>query len=226
MKQLAVRLRLAGRARPAGVRVRRGASKARGFTLMELLVVMSIFSTLVLIASDIFVISSRTQRKIYGLERVQADARYTMEAIVREVRTGAIDYSYYAGTGGVELPETELAMLQSDLTPIRFGTSSSTSICGGATGTAAEANSIPCLTVTVAGVTTAITPKNVSVRNLLFYVSPNTDPSVLNVATGAYASNLQPRVTVTLVLESRGGATQEQSTVYLQTTATSRSYKR
>jgi len=195
--------------------------RARGFTLMELLVVMSIFSTVVLIASDVFMISARTQRKIYGLERAQSDARYTMEAMAREIRTGAIDYAYYASRGSFTQPDDELALLQSDLTSLRFrvSTASTQSYCPTAT--------LPCLLVTVGGGTpAAITPKNVAVRTAKFYITPVTDPSVLDYATGLYASNIQPRVTIVLVLENVATVSSEASTVYQQTTSVSRSYKR
>lgn len=190
---------------------------------MELLVVMSLFTTVVLIASDIFLLSNRASRTVFGLERTQADARYTMEAITREIRTGAIDYSYYAGrTPALGLPDSELALIESDNTPIKFkvSDSSTASLC-------ADTNSTPCLLVTVgAGSPAAVTPKNVSVVSAKFYLSPSVDPTVFNTGTGAYNSDVQPHVTVVLVLQSKTGAAPEQSVTYLQTTATSRSYKR
>ncbi len=190
---------------------------------MELLVVMSLFTTVVLIASDIFMLSNRASRKIFGWERTQADARYTMEAITREVRTGSVDFGYYAGRGtAIGTPESELALIESDTTPIKFKVSdaNNASLC-------ADLQSAPCLLVTVGtGAPAAVTPKNVAVISAKFYISPATDPTVFNASTGSYDSDIQPRVTAVLVLQSRGGAAAEQTVVYLQTTATSRSYKR
>lgn len=198
------------------------AARDAGFSLMELLVVMSIFSTVVLIASDVFLISTRTQRKIYAFERAQGDARYTMEAITREVRSGEIDYAYYATRNpALGSPDSELALLQSDLTPIRFKLSdtSTQNLCPDGIG--------PCLLVTVgSGTAQAVTPKNVIVRTAKFYIQPLADPTILDAATGLYSSNIQPRVTIVLTLQSKAVDTAEQSTVYLQTTATSRAYKR
>lgn len=201
----------------------RGGAGARGFTLMELLVVLTIFSMVVTTATDIFLLTNRSQRKIFGLERTQADARYTLEAIAREVRTGSVDYAYYAGRStALATPDAELALIDATNSPLKFKVSdaSNEALC-------ADANSRPCLLVTVgSGSPSAITPKNVAVRTAKFYVSPGTDPMSYNVATGAYASNVQPHVTIVLVLESRGDRAGEQSVVYLQTTATSRGYKR
>ncbi len=201
----------------------RGGRDSRGFTLMELLVVLTIFSMVVTTATDIFLLTNRSQRKIFGLERTQADARYTLEAIAREVRTGSIDYAYYAGRAApLGVPDAELALIDSTNAPIKFKVSdaSNETLC-------ADANSRPCLLVTVGAASpAAITPKNVAVRTAKFYVSPTSDPMTYDTTSGTYASNVQPHVTIVLVLESRGDRAGEQSVVYLQTTVTNRGYKR
>ena len=195
----------------------------KGFTLMELLVVLTIFSTVVTSATDIFLLTNRSQRKIFGLERSQADARFTLEAITREVRTGTVDYAYYAGRAApLAVPDYELALIDSSNTKIKFETStvSTQALC-------ADAQSRPCLLVTVGtNPAVAITPKNVAVRTAKFYIEPLADPLTYDVTSGTYTTNVQPHVTVVLVLESRGDRVGEQSVVYLQTTATNRGYRR
>lgn len=190
---------------------------------MELLVVLGIFSTVVVAASDIFLLANKSQRKMFGLERVQADARFTMEAIVREVRTGTFDYAYYAGRGTpIGVPDTELALIDSTNTKIRFHVSNA-----GNESNCANAQSRPCLLVTVGNGTPApMTPKSVRVNNARFYVAPVTDPNTFDPATGTYSSNVQPHVTVVLMLESTAERQTERSIVYLQTTATNRKYRR
>ncbi len=196
---------------------------SRGFTLVELLVVLGIFSTVVVAASDIFILASRSERKTFGLERTQADARFTMEAITREIRAGRIDYAYYAGRGtALATPDAELALADGNGMKIRFFESDSTtaSLC-------ADAQSTPCLIVAVgSNAPVAITPKGVAVRNAKFYIAPAADPAKFDPTTGTYAANVQPRVTVTLVLQSTAERTSEQSVVYFQTTASSRVYQR
>lgn len=205
---------------PRRSRARRGTGD-RGFTLMELLVVLTIFSTVVVAATDIFLLANRSQRKVFGLEKAQADARFTLEAITREVRTGSIDYGYYAARGtSLGVPDAELALLDAGNAPMRFAVSdaSTASLC-------ADAASAPCLLVTIgANPPAAITPKGVAVRNIRFYVAPTVDP--FRYDAGAYAADEQPRVTVVMALETRGDRAGEQTVVFLQTTATSRAYKR
>ncbi|KPJ85499.1 hypothetical protein AMJ57_02860 [Parcubacteria bacterium SG8_24] len=195
----------------------------RGFTLMELLVVLTIFSTVVVAATDIFLLSSRSQRKIFSLERAQADARFTMEAMTREIRTGNLDYGYYDGRGTpIGLPEVELALIDSTGAAIRFHESDA-----GNEEACPEPQSRPCLLVTVgANDPASITPKGVRVRNLKFYISPTVDPTVFDPVSGSYAADEQPRVTIVLVLETTGTKAEERSVVYFQTTATNRSYVR
>lgn len=190
---------------------------------MELLVVLTIFSTVVVAASDIFLLANKSQRKVFGLERAQADARFTLEAITREVRGGTIDYAYYAGrTLPMATPDNELALIDSTNTKIRFETSTvaTQSAC-------ADAQSRPCLLVTVgANPAVAITPKKVAVRTAKFYISPTSDPMAYDVGTGTYPVNVQPHVTIVLSLQTVGDRTGEQSVIYFQTTATNRGYKR
>lgn len=192
-----------------------------GFTLVELLVVMAIFSTVVVMASDIFMLASRSQRKLFGAERVQSDARYTLEAISREVRTGSIDYDYYASRGtAVGTPDAELALRDSTDTAIRFRLSTSASQC-------ADPTVSPCLLVRVgSNPEQPITPRNVAVLSAKFYISPASDPSAFDASSGTYGQNDQPHVTVALIMESRGDQAAERSTLYVQTTATSRAYPR
>lgn len=209
--------------RTSAFRHARAVPPSKGFTLMELLVVLSIFSMVVVSASDIFLLANKSQRKVFGLERSQADARFTLEAITREVRNGTIDYAYYAGRATpLATPDSELALIDSTNTKIRFETSTvaTQSAC-------ADAASRPCLLVTVGtNPAVAITPKNVAVRNAKFYIGPTSDPLAYDTGTGTYPTNVQPHVTIVLVLETRGDRAGEQSVVYLQTTATNRGYKR
>jgi hypothetical protein len=190
---------------------------------MELLVVLGIFSTVVTSASDIFLLANKAQRKMFGLERVQADARFTMEAIVREVRTGLIDYDYYVARGTpIGVPDNELALIDSGNVKMKFHVSNSSNESN-----CANVTSRPCLLVTVGtGTPAPITPKGVAVRTAKFYLAPTTDPNVFNPATGTYASSDQPRVTVVLMMESTAERLTERSIVYLQTTATNRKYRR
>lgn len=199
---------------------RRTSGGKRGFSLMELLVVLGIFSTVVTAATDIFIMSNRSQRKIFALERTQADARFTMETMAREIRTGALDYDYYGATLEEPGPVDELALVDSTGKKIRFHKSSDTGLC-------ADAVSLPCLVVSLdGGGSAAITPKGVRVFDAAFYLLPKSDPTEFNTDTGTYAADIQPHVTIVLIMESVVQDPRDRSVVYLQTTMENRGYKR
>lgn len=189
---------------------------------MELLVVLGIVSTVVVSATDIFMMTGKASRKIFSLERSQADARYTMEAMTREIRNGQIDYTHYAG-GTITSPVEELALVDNTNAKIVFhkSTAANQSAC-------VDAVSRPCLLVTLgANPPVALTPQGVTVGNLKFYISPSVDPFTFDPVVGAHLANAQPRVTLMLMLQSSSvRAGEPGSIVYTQTTVTSRAYRR
>ncbi len=64
------------------------ASMKRGFTLVELLVTIAIFSVVVTIATAGFVNSLRTQRQVASLISTQSNASLVLEQMARQIRTG------------------------------------------------------------------------------------------------------------------------------------------
>lgn len=187
---------------------------------MEMLVVLGIFSTVVTAASDIFILSTRSQRKVYALERAQADARFTMETMAREIRTGSIDYDHYGAALEEPGPADELALVDSAGKKIRFHKSADAADC-------ADEASTPCLLVTLDdGATAAITPKGVKLFDAAFYLMPRKDPVKFNTDTGLFESDVQPHITIVLIMESVVQDARDRSVVYLQSTVENRGYKR
>lgn len=62
---------------------------SRGFTIIELLVAMTIFTIVVTTAIGIFIRGMRTQRAIVAFMEVNDNASLTMEQMMREMRTGS-----------------------------------------------------------------------------------------------------------------------------------------
>lgn len=79
-----------------------------GFTLIEILLAMGIFSTTLLIVINIFVSSSRLQQRAVVGQRMTGDARYTIETMARAVRSGIVDYNFYADPLPVDLSPYDL----------------------------------------------------------------------------------------------------------------------
>ncbi|MFH1236747.1 MAG: prepilin-type N-terminal cleavage/methylation domain-containing protein, partial [Parcubacteria group bacterium] len=68
---------------------------ASGFTLLEAIVAMGIFSAATLMAVNLFVLVSGVQRRIASNQRIQDDMRQMVESIAQKVRLGTIHYTYY-----------------------------------------------------------------------------------------------------------------------------------
>lgn len=208
---------------------------ARGFTLMEMLVALSVFSILVVAASDVFILASRAQRKALNMEALQTSARYSMEAMVREVRMGTLDYAYYAERNAeaettgplLGIPETDLAVTDRDGVRMVFFRSD-IEVQDGSAQYCPDPTSVPCLLVKVGDEVTPapLSPKGVRVRDAKFYLYPEKDPMTFDFASSGYLINGQPAVTILLSLESTVGRAGEMDQFYLQTTAVSRAYKR
>lgn len=62
--------------------------KQRGFTLVELLVAMSLFVIITSIATGNFIRSLRAQRAATGMIAINDNASLTLEQMAREIRTG------------------------------------------------------------------------------------------------------------------------------------------
>lgn len=77
--------------------MRQKSLRRNGFSLVEIIVVVAVFSVTVLVATNIFLLSSRSQRLATSAQKIQGDIRFALEAIAREVRFGTIDYDCYDG---------------------------------------------------------------------------------------------------------------------------------
>ncbi len=191
----------------------------RGLTLMEILVVMGIFSMTVTITSGIFLLSNQAQRRVLALTAAQADLRFVMEAIVREVRGGQIDYATYEGAqGGITIPASRLLLQSASGNQLEFYSETNPTVCSFGVSR--------CLAVRVNGTAQSLTSTGVVLDKLVFYISPGNDPFSIDAGSGLYKANAQPTVTIALQVRTTGPKPQDVFTMNAQTTVTSRAYVR
>lgn len=191
----------------------------RGFTLMELLVVMGLFSVTVMIATNIFMLSSRAQRRVLAITAAQADLRYALEAMVREARMGQIDYAAYAASGGVAIPANRLVIKGPSGDQETFFLSNNPTVC--------PTGITKCLALTVDGsAPQALTTAGLEIDSLVFYVSPQADPFRADPASGLYAADEQPTVTIAVRAHTTGVGAQDVMSLNAETTTASRLYVR
>jgi len=180
-----------------------------GFTLVEILVAMSIFVTAMIAVTAIFSFSNQTQRTTQAVQELQSDARFAMEIMAQQIRRSSI---YYASTqygGSISSnPQDVLVLLNNNNEQAWFrrGVSGSQGILEiSSDGSAWE----------------QVSPPEINVDLLKFYISPSSNPFISNPTV-----NIQPKVTIVMRTSntSRGG--ENLSPNYLQTTVSSRQYLR
>ncbi|MFH0857022.1 MAG: prepilin-type N-terminal cleavage/methylation domain-containing protein [bacterium] len=213
-----------------------------GFTLMELIVVLGVFTTSALIITEIFIISNKSQRKILEYQRLQSDASYTAEVIARAVRLGSIDYESYEDA--VNNPADKLFITDAAGRKIVFKKAADQD------GGCVNDESSPCLisgfdmngdSIIAADEEAAITPKGIKIDDLKFFIFPAADPyfnktcerdedcaagkKQCDLVTNLCAvENHQPIVTIVFSVTQASGI--EPITITLQTSVSSREYHR
>ena len=196
----------------------------RGITLMEMVVAVAVFSVVIMMATDLYFVAQQSERKTTAIQKVQSDARYSLEAIAREIRVDKIDYQYYSNL--TNQAEDTLSLFDSDGCRILFRRSlDSSGICQGmdsclAVGLPPRNNGV-CDNNLTHIVWTSLTPKNIIVDILHFYISPTVDPFAENSEI-----NEQPRVTIVFTSHNFSAASrpEDEKSLTIQTTVSSRFY--
>ena len=149
--------------------------RSKGFTLIEMMVALGIFSVLLVAVMNTFVKGFAAQKKVAEMQAVQRDGVYLMEIISREIRM-ASNITSASGTSG-----TSVSFLSHDgLTPDTLCLfNSGTNSCSSITGSSDFAFN-----------NTVINSSDVKVASLHFYCS-----------NGNYGAS-EPMITFSMTLQS------------------------
>lgn len=188
---------------------------AQGFTTIELLVVVALMLVVVGASANIFLLTSRTQKRIIANQQVQSDVRYALETMVRDIHTGSIDYSYYTDST-IPLPASILALRDPSNQLVLYRLNTTTSALEVSRGFSQTPTWHTLLS------------DNVQVSNLIFYVLPATNPfrPCSSEADCAAVANEMPRVTIVMTAQNNPEPGYPVSALWLQTTVLTRSYQR
>ena len=189
-------------------------SKA-GFTLMEMLVALALFSVVVTIGSDLYLTFQKTTRRTEAIQEVLTDSRFIVERMVREIREGTIDYPAYEN--GISGTESALYLRNSAGERILFAHYD----CD-------RDGARECIALRInGGQSEALTSRRVRVQNVAFLITPAEDPFEFEAGSGQYASDIQPRVTLVVSIDNNLPSDNREYVQYaIQTTASSRVYRR
>jgi len=189
----------------------------KGFTLIETLVALALFTVVVTVATDVFFMFQKTSRKTENLEKVVSSSKFIIERMAREIRTGTIDYTKYGNQLNYLSSQGTLYLKNSSDQSVAFYVEDDSVACG----------SSPCFMLEVDGVGENLTGAGLKVKNARFSISPEADPFELDRETGEYLSNKQPMATILLTIENDKQTNNSDYVSYeIQTTISSRVYRR
>ncbi len=158
---------------------------------MEIIVAVGVFSVLILAVMGIFTSSLRGQQAIIAQARVDREAQLLLQTFTKRIRSSRVDYEAYGGT--VSSSENTLSLIDQSDTQLSFVYDSAN-------------NEID--VVFDSGSPIPISSGNVSVTNLVFYITPSANPFSPGASPG-----VQPRVTVVMTLSASEGKTQVSNTI-------------
>ncbi len=168
------------------IKVAGGWGDKSGFTLMEVLVSMSIFVIVSLASLSIYAATLKASQRTTALTRVQQEAQLIMSVLAKKIRTSRVDYSYYPG-GEVSNPAAALALTDASNDNYVFSFDSGNST----------------LTVSAnGGEAKAIPATYVQITDLKFYINPTTNPFI----SLDEPPSSQPYVTLVMTVSSKKGA--------------------
>lgn len=210
------------------------------FTVIEVIIVMAIFSIVLGVVIQIFVFTTRIQRRSRSVQEGYAQARVAVEALVREGQYGTVDYGFYGLPGtpanDVDIGSQPVAVaafrdsggqeVQFRCVELPLPTASSPSLCNPSTpqrGQVQVCRGSGCGTGAWAGLTDEAT----DVVGWSTWVSPDKNPFQRNPDDAShYLSDVQPLVVVVASVRPAAVAGSQPDDVRLQATVSSRTYLR
>lgn len=190
-----------------------------GFTMIELLVVLLLFSIGSITIAATYVNLTRLHRRAANAETLGEELRYMTELIVRATRNYRVSYA----VNPVPYQRTTIDLLNAANNQVSFAwAASSNVVCDGLNTT------VGCMTMYVQGVTPSYVPlsgKNIDILNFRVYTTPTADPFT-PISLGVYANNRQPVVTYFIRARYNAPDAREQAVLTVQTSVESRVYVR
>jgi Tfp pilus assembly protein PilW len=183
-----------------------------GFTVVELLIAITLFGLMSLVLVQTFVSFNRLHRRTANAAVLGQDARFAMELLVREARNKRLEYD-----PGIPLPavSSEVRLRGADGATVELALRADAATCG--------AKVPSCLGLSVDGGTSwaPITSSLVEVTRFDVHVRPPDDP----FANGS-ATDIQPFFTAVLGLRYLDPDPRNRATIETQTSVSSRVYAR
>ncbi len=95
--------------------------KQRGFTIIELMVAISVLTIISLFGANIYLSYTQSARNLKANNLIYEEGRFLMEKIVKEIRRGGIDYEEYFNQSNDGLPGLTSPLLEVGVLPANLG---------------------------------------------------------------------------------------------------------
>lgn len=155
-----------------------------GFTLLEMTIALGIFVILFTATLGIYTYSLKAEQRTIQISKLQKEAQFIMEIVAKKIRSGKLDYGFYA-TPINPAGESSLALLDSsgNSTVFKFE-SQNIKVCTTACSLSANFFAIP--------------PADVTIASLKFFIEPVTNPfTTINEPPTEF-----PKITIIIDLEN------------------------
>jgi prepilin-type N-terminal cleavage/methylation domain-containing protein len=187
-------------------------NKQSGFTLVEMVVAVGLFSIVSVLIAQLFVLFNRAQVRSSLQQQMQSDGRVMMAQIADRIRSASIDYVSYGGA--ISFPDDTLFLIDEDNVAVTIAQTSIAANCP-------SAQSTPCLVISEGGADfSPLSSDSFTVDQVQFFIDPSTDPAESG------GDNIQPRVTFAIEMNAINSSSIQQVSANLQTTVSSRVYFR
>src|SRR3990167_2501614 len=76
-----------------------------GFSLIEIIITLAIFSIVSLLAIDVFLLVSKNQDRFTAQQTVEDDSRFVITQLTRNIQAGEIDYDFYNAVAEIDIAD-------------------------------------------------------------------------------------------------------------------------
>ena len=174
--------------------------RSAGFTLLEMVVALGVFSGVMIIAFGVAIAINNAQFKASRIQIVQDDLRFALESMTKEMRTG-VNFQASKLAGGLSNGYEQITFRRSDGVQVTYCRQSPTDAMRKIIGVVTDCDDPNAQ---------AVTGDDVAIEALTFYL----------VGENAGATDGQPRITISL--KARSASPKLISAFSIQTTVTQR----
>jgi len=207
----------------------------RGFTVIEVIITMAIFSIVLGVVIQIFIFTTRTQRRSRSIQEAYAQGRAAVEQLAREGQNGSVDYSFYND------PLNPVSLTAQPLATAALRDSQGQTVRFRCVERLAEGAVQPCDDTTSelgqvqlcrgsgcdSGSWAGITDEATDVTSWRTWLGPVENPFLREPDDASlYLENVQPWITASITVRPAAVAGGQLAPVHLQATVSSRTYLR